>query len=593
MEEDMMKKISLLLGEETGIDSNRIYNHIKKSLENDAKNRKGDTKEEKENEDVSKLKEELKDIFKRKNDDEQINLIEDASEKDRATIKSLKKLRKIDAKIAKREKEELENAIELPIIEDKLEKKVLKDTSKISEEERKKEIQKLSIPEAKVEKPKKITGKLHVVADLKENEYCIIDDAGNKLLTRTINGLENGTYKEGMSQRLVDIRRNKLIKNHKYVDRENVKNVDTITYKLLEDLDKIHSTDYATKYLKLMVIQPNRRESESDEKYKNKLLASKRKALRKLNVDFTYNTKGILFLKGVKLKDKIKYLKTVSKQQKYAGAQVYSNFIGLFKNKNKMLNAATEENKVENKKKTLKLSKKKFPKMTFKSFHMPKLNINIDKAKAKKYFGRTVLAGVAALSMFGAMYNSKTFDNTNTKNNTNIEYSMDNENSHKDLNNKFAESLRVNIEKKQVENNQEQDLKQENQEVEQVVENTENVEQNSVISQIKNLVNNSWEISDGKFYSSPDGTGNFGNFGDHKEKVNVDMVNLLDEAGNKICTVSPEELNNLPEDIAAQVKGFQYHVSNENTDLGWNTDKQLDELNKSNSIHSVEEENER
>ena len=139
-----------------------------------------------------------------------------------------------------------------------------------------------------------------------------------------------------MSQRLVDIRRNKLIKNHKYVDRENVKNVDTITYKLLEDLDKIHSTDYATKYLKLMVIQPNRRESESDEKYKNKLLASKRKALRKLNVDFTYNTKGILFLKGVKLKDKIKYLKTVSKQQKYAGAQVYSNFIGLFKNKNKI-----------------------------------------------------------------------------------------------------------------------------------------------------------------------------------------------------------------------------------------------------------------
>ena len=288
MEEDMMKKISLLLGEETGIDSNRIYNHIKKSLENDAKNRKGDTKEEKENEDVSKLKEELKDIFKRKNDDEQINLIEDASEKDRATIKSLKKLRKIDAKIAKREKEELENAIELPIIEDKLEKKVLKDTSKISEEERKKEIQKLSIPEAKVEKPKKITGKLHVVADLKENEYCIIDDAGNKLLTRTINGLENGTYKEGMSQRLVDIRRNKLIKNHKYVDRENVKNVDTITYKLLEDLDKIHSTDYATKYLKLMVIQPNRRESESDEKYKNKLLASKRKALHIIQKEYCF-----------------------------------------------------------------------------------------------------------------------------------------------------------------------------------------------------------------------------------------------------------------------------------------------------------------
>ena len=102
MEEDMIKKVSLLFGEETGIDSNIIYNHIKEMFANDSKNKKGDTKEEKENEDVSKLKEELKDIFKRKNDDEQINLIEDASEKDRATIKSLKKLRKIDAKIAKR-----------------------------------------------------------------------------------------------------------------------------------------------------------------------------------------------------------------------------------------------------------------------------------------------------------------------------------------------------------------------------------------------------------------------------------------------------------------------------------------------------------
>ena len=59
---------------------------------------------------------------------------------------------------------------------------------------------------------------------------------------------------------------------------------------------------------------------------------------------------------------------------------------------------------------------------------------------------------------------------------------------------------------------------------------------------------------------------------------------------NKICTISPDELSNLPEDIVNQVKGFQYHVSNENTVLGWNTDKQLDELNESDSMHSVQEE---
>ena len=31
---------------------------------------------------------------------------------------------------------------------------------------------------------------------------------------------------------------------------------------------------------------------------------------------------------------------------------------------------------------------------------MPKLNINVDKQKAKRYFGRTVMAGLAGLSLF-------------------------------------------------------------------------------------------------------------------------------------------------------------------------------------------------
>ena len=80
------------------------------------------------------------------------------------------------------------------------------------------------------------------------------------------------------------------------------------------------------------------------------------------------------------------------------------------------------------------------------------------------------------------------------------------------------------------------------------------------------------------------------NFKNYQEAVKVDLLNLLDEQGNKICTISPDELSNLPEDIVNQVKGFQYHVSNENTELGWNTDKQLDELNESDSMHSVQEE---
>ena len=139
--------------------------------------------------------------------------------------------------------------------------------------------------------------KLHIVADIKENKYSIVDDNGDEIISRIIKGVENGSYKEGMSQSLVDRRRKELIRKYKYVDGENVKSVDTITYKLLEDYDKLYSTNYAVKYLKLMVINPHRKESESKEKYENKVIKSKIKNLKEMNIDFTYNTKGILFLK--------------------------------------------------------------------------------------------------------------------------------------------------------------------------------------------------------------------------------------------------------------------------------------------------------
>ena len=427
-------------------------------------------------------------------------------------------------------------------------------------------------------------GTLHVIADVRKNRYFLIDEDSNVLATRIINGIEEAAYKNGTSQSLIEKRRNQLIKEYKFVNEKNVKNVDTITYKLLKDFDENASTKYAEKYLKMVTINPNRRESESDEKYKTKVINSKKKALREMNMDFTYNTKGILFLKGAKLKDKIQYMKMVSKQQKIFGAKVNSNFLGLFRNKNKMLDSGKEDY-VQTKKK-LSLSKFKFPKMKFKSFHMSKLNINIDKQKAKRYFGRTVIAGIAGLSLVGAIYKANTVKDVNNRENNNMQYTT--ENNRKDIN--FRDKYHINIEPNAVVVQQEN--KEENTEVAEVTQNTDNniEQQNPVISKLNNLVNNKWEISSGKYYSSPDGTGNSGNFKNYQEAVKVDLLNLLDEQGNKICTISPDELSNLPEDIVERVKGFQYHVSNENTQLGWNTDKQLDELNESDSIHSVQEE---
>lgn len=513
MEDEIVKKIAELLGSETGIETEKVYNYIQDGLKK---------------REIEKLKKELSEKTKE---------IED---------------KKIAQKDDVKTKEETKKENKEPLI-------IVQDT-----------------PNYKQIRPE---GRLHVVADIKKNKYYLMDEESNILESRVINGVEDSIYKKCISKILIKKRSNELIKQYKYVNEKNVGNVDTITYKLLKDFDEDYSTKYAEKYLKMVTLNPSRNQAESDEKYKAKVINSKKKALNEMNIDFTYNTKGILFFKGVKLKDKIQYMKMVSKQQNIFGAKVNSSFLGLFRNKNKMLDSGRNEY-VQTKKK-LSLSKSKIPKMKFKSFHMPKLNINIDKQKAKKYFGRTVMAGIAGLSLFGAIYQAKTITNVNNKENKAIEYEMENNKNDND----FKKQVHVNIEQNIVK------VKQENKEASDIIENIDDVEQkNPVITKLSNLVNNKWEISSGKYYSSPDGTGNSGNFKNYQEAVKVDLLNLLDEQGNKICTISPDELSNLPEDIAEQVKGFQYHVSNENTVLGWNTDKQLDELNESDSMHSVQEE---
>lgn len=481
--------------------------------------------------------------------------------------------------------------------------------------------------------------KLIIIADSKANNYKIIGDDGWCYASRVINGVEDSTYKHGTSEHIISMRMEQIIQDHEYLQQKLVenlktvnphaykeikklkkqdyesiqevmdenlteneyklarektlKNVDVIAYKLLKEYDRIHSQGYAEQYLKIATRNLSRKSNETEQEYQMRQSAFNKKALDKLDLEFIYNTKGIMFQKGATLKEKFRYMKMVANQEKYFGAKVFGKFTRLFRNKKdvKLLEAGKIENAKTKAKKILSLSKEKFPKMKFKSFHMPKLNINVDKEKAKKYLGRASLVGIAGalaitgISLFGVNKNNKIQD-VNNKENNNIEYTT--ENNRNDIN--FRNKYHINIEPNSVVVQQEN--KEETAEVAETTQNTDNSieQQNPVISKLNNLVNNKWEISSGKYYSSPDGTGNSGNFKNYQEAVKVDLLNLLDEQGNKICTISPDELSNLPEDIVNQVKGFQYHVSNENTELGWNTDKQLDELNESDSMHSVQEE---
>lgn len=536
MENEIIRKISELLGNEAGIETEKVYNYIQEGLKK-KEEEKLKTEEKKEKEENKTVK-------------EIVDIMNKAYEKNKNVIE-VEDFEKTDEK--QQEKKKIHE--------------ILKEHNRNYEQTR---------PE----------GRLHVVADIKRNRYFLLDEDLNVVTSRVINGIENSMYKSGTSKALIKKRSDELLKEYKYVNKDNVKNVDTITYKLLKDFDDDYSTKYAEKYLKMVTLNPHRRESESDEKYNEKVMNSKKKILKEMNIDFAYNTKGILFLKGAKLKDKIQYMKMVSKQQRIFGAQVNSNFLGLFKNK--MLNAGKDAD-VQTKKR-ISLSKRKQPKMKFKSFHMPKLNINVDKQKAKKYFGRTVIAGIAGLSLFGTIYKTNSITKVEKENNNAIEHEIKN---NKD-DNDFKKQFHVNIEQNTVKVEQEDKAEAhivKNADNIDYTDNIENIEQeDTVITKLNKLINNKWEISSGKYYSSPDGTGNSGKFENHLGAVKVDLLNLLDENGNRICTISPDELNNLSEDILTQVKGFQYHVSNENTVLGWNTDKQLDELNENDSMHNIKEE---
>ena len=271
MEDEIVKKIAELLGSETGIETEKVYNHIQEGLKK---------------REAEKLKKEL-------------------SEKTKE-IEDKKRAQKDDVKT----KEETKKENKEPLI-------IVQDT-----------------PNYKQIRPE---GRLHVVADIKKNKYYLMDEESNILESRVINGVEDSIYKKCISKILIKKRSNELIKQYKYVNEKNVGNLDTITYKLLKDFDEDYSTKYAEKYLKMVTLNPSRNQAESDEKYKAKVINSKKKALNEMNIDFTYNTKGILFFKGVKLKDKIQYMKMVSKQQNIFGAKVNSSFLGLFRNKNKML----------------------------------------------------------------------------------------------------------------------------------------------------------------------------------------------------------------------------------------------------------------
>lgn len=594
MDEEMLKRISKIIEKETNLPKKGIDDVLKENEDLFVKNM------------TENIKNTIIDMTQKKENSEfQADYVLEEIEHTK-NIKKIKGIKKLDKKIKKficeakefferKRKEKQEEKIEeIDIFSENNEVYEKKD-----KEHKPNEINNNYIELPIMQETLKLNSKekKHLLVNVKENEYDFRTDNGNQLGYKIITGDDNGIYKRNLSSTVIEKRRKEISKKYN-LDEKNTKNVDTTAYKMFEEYDKKYGTNYATKYIKIMCGEPKKRKNESEKDFKKRKQKGKAKLLKNFDIDFNYNIKGILSIKDISLKDKINYMKNVKNQQKFLGdkVKVQSNFGILFKapNKVKMLNAPHKEEKKTKKK--LHLSKMKFPKMKFKSFQIPKINLNIDKKKAKSYFGRTVVAGIAALSLMGGIFKNNSNSYEQPSKQSNIEYTMDTNSeaqdlasikrqefrknqSQQDARKKFRDSLQSTNTQEQVENTESQ-----------IQETTEKVEENSIMQQINDLLNNEWEITEGRYYSSPDGTGNSGKFENHQGTVKVDMVNLLDENGRKICTISLEDLGTLPEDIKEQVKSFQYHMSNENTTLGWNTDKQLDELKANNSIQNVETE---
>lgn len=165
---------------------------------------------------------------------------------------------------------------------------------------------------------------LHLIADIESGEYyALIDDGTNKL---EVHRKITEESQENFNRIVEKSRRNKIMKKFNIGKRE-VKNVETIAYKTLEDFDRIYNTDYSEKYVKIvtMEIKKTKMKRKSSLTYRKFCEELRREKLRKAGIVIDYNlpVKGGLIKNKHKMGniDKIKFIKYALKS-KSNGAEV-------------------------------------------------------------------------------------------------------------------------------------------------------------------------------------------------------------------------------------------------------------------------------
>ncbi len=373
---------------------------------------------------------------------------------------------------------------------------------------------------------------LHLIADIKLGEYYVSrnDEANKQEVHRKVTEEDQENF-----NKIVEKSRKKKIMKEFNLTKKEVKNVETIAYKTLEDFDRIHNTDYSKKYVKIVTM-----ETKNSLLHRKHCEELKREELRKAGIVIDYNLpvmEGIVKNKHkMGIINKLKFIKCALKSRSN-GATV--NFKLNDENKkygeilkNKIMKTKDNKSDVENEK--IAIKKDKIPTM-----EKGKVNTENKERKTLKgiYRAAIISLGIFAAGAVGSKIGlKKSIESQSNK--TQIESMIDINNSN--LSDKQKDSItdkKIKDTKESSKASNTTNSKKENFYNSIVVKNINDKNNKKLkaerFSQIK--VGSKFNLNSGKYFETSTGEGRVGSFEGQDIKPRVlSLIKITTKNGNNI-----------------------------------------------------------
>lgn len=363
------------------------------------------------------------------------------------------------------------------------------------------------------------------------------------------------------------------------------KNVNLNVYEILSKYDNLHAfkglkTDKAYKYVKAMTKPIRKKANETGKEYNKRVVLERNRMLDKAGISYRFDLTGIVFSRNSPLVDKIKVLKMAMKSKSIAHIGFHNK---LFENKNSSISyneTNIPEDIREFKEKAISKYSKSISnikngvqtKFTAKKGLLKDLKEKVREKDFKQKTKKALLSvGIASLALLTAIGTSKSVaqDNRlNTDFNTSSNIVAEIETTKEETTTNFISQIEnENDNKSAVETNPEMIVLQD------ALFETIDVPFDTVFKSPEK----------GKYYSSPEGKGNYGFYDNIKENLHIVYVDVFDVDGRFFVYDSSTGLS------IAEIKSLHpgatlsycvFTEANKNTgkykNLGWNTASEND-----------------